>query len=658
MKTKEKLQMWQDRLAAADTAYAPYVAAMNDREAIYEGAKDVVGVVKGDHVKETPHVRNLAAEMIESQVNTAIPQPKVRARRKRDEHLAKLIEDMLRSELDRMPMEMINDDMERMVPIQGGAAFLVEWDNTKRTHTTVGEVAITAIHPRQFVPQDGVTSGIEEMDYFILKLPQTKERLRRRYGVDLTDENEAEPEIRGKDANTVTEEMVTQYVGYFRNEKGGIGMFSWVGDTVLCDFEDYQARRVRRCGECGAPEPESDGRGDEEERFSVGEHLRMMFGRDRRQGEKKKGPRCPVCGARDWSDGDAEYEELWEPVRRSDGLEIAGGQTVEGIDEEGNAIYRQEPTRIPYYKPDIYPLLLQKNVSVHGQLLGGSDIDKIRDQQNTTNRLSAKLIEKIFSMGSVLTLPNDAKIEVNTKEGRIIRLRDPSQKSQIDTYNLEVNIGQDMEYMAQVYEEARQVIGITDSFQGRQDTTAKSGKAKEFAAAQAAGRMESKRVMKEAAYAALFEAIFKFKLAYADEPRPVPAKDEHGETVYEEFNRWDFLERDAAGEWYWNDQFIFSCDAVAPLANNREAMWQETRQNLQSGAYGDPAQITTQIHFWTQMKHLHYPGAAETLTYMQEEKRRQEEAQAAQQMQMQQAQAQQAAAMAGLPAMPMQGGMM
>ena len=97
MNAKEKLQMWQDRLAAADTAYAPHVSAMNDREAIYEGSKDVVGLVKGDHIKETPHVRNLAAEMIESQVNTAIPQPKVRARRKRDEHLAKLIEDMLKT---------------------------------------------------------------------------------------------------------------------------------------------------------------------------------------------------------------------------------------------------------------------------------------------------------------------------------------------------------------------------------------------------------------------------------------------------------------------------------------------------------------------------------------------------------------------------------
>ena len=101
------------------------------------------------------------------------------------------------------------------------------------------------------------------------------------------------------------------------------------------------------------------------------------------------------------------------------------------------------------------------------------------------------------------------------------------------------------------------MIGITDSFQGRQDRTATSGGSYEFSAAQAAGRLESKRVMKDAAYAALFEAMFKFKLAYTDEPRSVVSYDIHGNAQYDEFNRYDFLEQDEAGEWCWNDQFLF-----------------------------------------------------------------------------------------------------
>ena len=48
-------------------------------------------------------MRNIIAENIESQVNSNLPMPKVTARRKKDEHLAKLIEDMIRNELNRMP---------------------------------------------------------------------------------------------------------------------------------------------------------------------------------------------------------------------------------------------------------------------------------------------------------------------------------------------------------------------------------------------------------------------------------------------------------------------------------------------------------------------------------------------------------------------------
>ena len=146
--------------------------------------------------------------------------------------------------------------------------------------------------------------------------------------------------------------------------------------------------------------------------------------------------------------------------------------------------------------------------------------------------------------------------------------------------------------------------------------------------------------MKDAAYAALFEAMFKFKLAYADEPRPVLARDMNGDTVYEEFNRYDYLEQDETGEWYWNDQFLFSCDTTAPLANNREAMWQETRTNLQSGAFGDPTDLQTLILYWTKMEQLHYPGSSETKAFMEMRYQQQLQAQVMQQQQMMQMQAQ------------------
>ena len=71
-------------------------------------------------------------------------------------------------------------------------------------------------------------------------------------------------------------------------------------------------------------------------------------------------------------------------------------------------------------------------------------------------------------------------------------------------------------------------------------------------------------------------------------------------------------------------------------------MWQETRQNLQTGAFGDPGQTETLILFWSKMEELHYPGAASTKKYLEEKLAREQQMQAQQmqmQLQIQQAQA-------------------
>ena len=67
--------------------------------------------------------------------------------------------------------------------------------------------------------------------------------------------HEREPDVKSSGGAATAEDLVTQYVAYYRNDKGGIGLYSWVNDTQLEDLEDYQARRLRRCTKCGAVEP-------------------------------------------------------------------------------------------------------------------------------------------------------------------------------------------------------------------------------------------------------------------------------------------------------------------------------------------------------------------------------------------------------------------
>lgn len=657
-----KLDLWQQRLTDSDNYWRPETVKMDHREALYNGASELRPLVPGDKSadgtpKQTSHVRNIIFENIESQISSSIPQPKVTARRKQDERLADLIEHFLRNELDRQPFETMNDMNERTVPIQGGVGFLVEWDNTKRTHTTVGEADVSTVHPKQFAPQPGIYTGIADMDWFIVKVPTTKETIRRKYGVPVYNEQEAEPEIRSTGGEHIAEDAVTMYVGFELGEQGGINKYVWVNDVELEDLENYQARRQPVCSRCGRVRPlpgqviynnvqQTDAvhvaaqiSPEQVERDMATRQLASVLAGQVMLGEtpegvlsgidmipgdapvqKYNGGPCPWCGSEDFEDQEQEYEQVMLPIRTAGGIDIPGAEA--GFDKDGNPVLK--PTLIPFYKPDVYPIVLQRSVSVYGQLLGSSDVDAIEDQQNTINRLEQKIIDRLIKAGTRITLPDRTDLRIDPDDSEIWYIGNAADRNMIGTYDFSGDLQFELAYLAQVYEEARQILGITDSFQGRRDPTATSGVAKEYSAAQAAGRLESKRVMKNAAYAQLFELMFKFWLAYSDEPRPISYKNYKGETQYEEFNRYDFLERDADGQWYWNDNFLFSCDTTAPLASNREAMWQETRMNLQTGAFGDPKQTETLILFWSKMEELHYPGAGTTKKYLEDKLQREQ----------------------------------
>ena len=101
----------------------------------------------------------------------------------------------------------------------------------------------------------------------------------------------------------------------------------------------------------------------------------------------------------------------------------------------------------------------------------------------------------------------------------------------------------------------------------------------------------------------------KMYIAIADEPRPVYNEDEKGNVVYEEFSKYDFIDIDEAGEYYYNVDYLFSTDPSGSLASSREAMWQETRMNFEKGCFGNPTETDALMMFWTLMATLHYPGA-------------------------------------------------
>lgn len=615
---QKRMDYWQERVERAKTAWEGQRKKMDQRESIYRGRHSLDKLVEGDKKTETVHCYNIVAENIESIVDATIYQPKVTPMHAEDDRLARMIEHMISNELDRLPMEEINDQIERTCPIQGGVLYWPEWDSTVRIGNRQGAIKLGWLHPKQLIPQDGVYTSIDDMDFVAVMLPQTKEAIKRKYGVDIGQESESDPEIKGAEADSAdsADDMVTQYLVYYRNDNGGIGRYSWVNDVELEDYEDYQARRLRRCAVCGAVENTDSlilERATTDGSYPEGAET----------GKKAGKGMCPYCGSTKWTDSQEEYEEIFVPVQ-------IGGQMVGGTETEmdafGNTV-AVATARVPFFKPNCYPLILQKNVSVYGQLLGESDVDSMRDQQNTMNRLEQKIIDRLMKAGTRVSLPPDTKCTLDPEDGEAWRLESPDAKDYIGVYQFSGDLSYEMSYLNQVYQESRNRMGITDSFQGRQDATATSGKAKQFSAQQSAGRMESKRVMKRFAYSKLFEMIFKLMLAYCDDRRPVIWTDQQGKQQYEEFNRYDFLKQDENGEWYWNTDFLFAVDDSGGLAQNRSMMWQELTAQLQSGALGNPAELDTLIAYWRAMEEMHYPGAGKRMRELVERQEKQTQAQ-------------------------------
>jgi hypothetical protein len=291
---------------------------------------------------------------------------------------------------------------------------------------------------------------------------------------------------------------------------------------------------------------------------------------------------------------------------------------------------------------------LRKNISKDRYLLGTSDVNAIRDQQETVKKLGSKINEKLLKGGSYAVLPEGLGIELTDDELKIIRVKDPAQRALIDVITVQADCTQDRMVLEENYQWAKSTLGITDSFQGKYDSSALSGTAKQYSINQAAGRLESKRIMKNAAYSKLYEMMFKFALAYADQPMPVISQNTDGSMNYAHFDRKEFLKIDDAGEPYWDDEFIFETDPTSTLMVNREAMWNQADMKLQSGAFGVLGDLKTAYLYWLEQERNDYPHAGEIKRVIEERLAEQQQQEQAAQMQAEQMQA-----MGGMPnAMP------
>ena len=576
---QKRLEFFKSLYESAKNSYSDILSGFERSMRQYKGSHEIDGSSEA-----ATTVRNITYEIIESQITSDIPMPKVDAAcfsEKRSRN-AKSVERLCSAIRDRLPFEALNDIDERYTYIYGGSVWYVEWDSTERNGGERGGVRVHCLSPRSFIPQPNIYS-VEDMEYCFLKFTTTRGELMRRFGVDLEDISLAECEF--EEAGGFSDgDTVSEIVAFYRGDNGEIGKFIFSGGLTLSDVPDYYKRKIRVCKTCG----EEDG--------------------------------ACSCKKPKFEDVNVEREELSQDVILSDGTKIPAAspvlsQSLELIPSGGDFLFAR--TEIPYYTPKSFPIVIRRNTSGEGQLLGQSDCEFIRPEQQAINKIESRIMQKLLRAGVTPIVPEDASISLNNSVfGQIIKMKPGESLAQYGKVDTTPDISQDIAEAERLYDHAKRTLGISDAYQGISNSRNESGYARQLQISQASGRLESKKKMKHAAYAMLDRIIFEHYLAFADEARELSYKDAYGRIHNAEFNRYDFIEYSLQdGKYFYDDAYLFAVDLNGGAEYQREALWERNLENLRSGSLGDPASPTTLLRYWQSQERAHYPYARENVEY-------------------------------------------
>ena len=520
-------------------------------------------------------LRKMVYELIESKIDNSIPMPKIRPRYKTDLPLVSVTENYLKFEVDGIFTKYLNDRSERATYVDGTSWYKVWWDSLDNTHERSGNVKIDLCRVDQIVPQPGV-SDYRQLEYIFERKELSLTRIWDLY----------HRRIVPTEANTNVIEVISCY---YLNSDRVVGLFMYAPHSrqVICNEEDWQIRKLRTCTVCGTVNPTGD--------------------------------TCRNCGSKTF-----KYENATEEILENDIEEIYNPYDVGETDDESerehykSRVFLTAGTKIPFYKITQLPFIPRPAISSLDNIYGTSEVKVTLESQDAINKLLTKALEKTMKSGTILTKPEKLKIGDSDDTIKVLSVRTTEEAAMVQSRPVVADTSQDLVMAATLYESGKASSGVTESFQGAKDSSATSGKAKQYAAVMTAGRIESLRVMKSAAFAGLYELVLKYLLAFSDEPRKFVRVLPNGSQKEEVWNKYMFLDKDKYGNIYYRDDLRFDSDPASTLSQNRAQMWQETQDKFVQGAFGNPSDPRVLELFWNIMDSLQYPLAKVVLAGIKE----------------------------------------
>lgn len=253
----EKLERWKAKLNDAMSTHDVFRANSAAWDALYNGTKDV-DTISSVYVsnrntdikkKQARQVVNLVFQLIESQIDTSIPQPRVDAMEEEDTEKTDMVEGQLAYMAQNTELERINSENERIVRKNGFAVYKVTYNPNYKGHSFRGRIETTNPHPANVIPQPGIYR-VEDMDYLFHIETRTLDYICRKYGEEFREQLEEESAEYGylenfTENNTQTDEKgrLSVVECWYKDKDGDVGKLTWCNDVILDDVPKFFFKR-------------------------------------------------------------------------------------------------------------------------------------------------------------------------------------------------------------------------------------------------------------------------------------------------------------------------------------------------------------------------------------------------------------------------------
>lgn len=261
----DKLMQWKAKLQEALSKHDEFRAEAAVWDEMYNGSKRIASMPNAmsdkdrdeGMTKDARQVVNLTYQLIESQIDTTIPMPRVDPLEQEDTEKNDMVEGMLTSIATSAELERLNSENERIAKKNSLAIYKVYYDPTYKEHNFAGKIRTTNPHPCNFIPQPGI-HRIEDMDYCFQIENRTLDYICRTYGEDFRSELEEEAaefgylESFSATTNSKSDKgMLSVVEAWYKDQDGDVGVLTWCNECILKDTPKFYFKR----DEMGNPNP-------------------------------------------------------------------------------------------------------------------------------------------------------------------------------------------------------------------------------------------------------------------------------------------------------------------------------------------------------------------------------------------------------------------